>query len=121
MEFIESCLTSSRARRVLVRLVQTAALSLAILLVLPAHAAGTREVQTRVAPIYPEIAKRMKITGTVEVNATVDANGNVKDAKAVIGNHLLSVAAEAAVLHWKFEPGDGNATVRVQVSFALNE
>ena len=119
MDPIHSCLTRSRARRVVVRLMQTAALALAVLLASHAFAEDNREVQLRVAPVYPEIAKRMRITGVVEVAATVAPDGKVLDAKAVSGNHALSVAAEAAVLHWKFAPGDGNATVNVKLTFSL--
>jgi TonB family protein len=121
MEPIHFCLTNSRSRRVLIRLMQTAALTLVVLLASQAHADGLREVQSRVAPVYPEIAKRMRISGTVEVAATVDPNGKVKDAKAVSGNHVLSTAAEAAVLRWKFEPGTSDSTVNVQVNFSLSE
>jgi TonB family protein len=117
MEFIESCLTSIRARRAVLRLFQAAALALVVSFALPAHAAGNRAVQSRVAPVYPELAKRMKITGAVRVEATVTADGRVKDAKAVSGNHMLSPAAEAAVLRWKFDPADGESTVDVEVEF----
>lgn len=121
MEPIHLGLTKSRSRRVLVRLLQTAALFLVVILALQAHAAGGREVQSRVAPVYPEIAKHMRITGIVEVAATVDASGKVKEVKTVSGNRVLSIAAEAAVLHWKFQAGTGDTTENVQVSFSLGE
>ena len=35
-------------------------------------AAEERAVKSRVAPVYPELAKRMKIMGVVKVEATVD-------------------------------------------------
>jgi TonB family protein len=121
MEPIHSGLTKSRSRRVLVRLLQTAALSLVVFVASQAHAAGAREVQSRVAPVYPEIAKHMRITGIVEVAAKVDSTGKVKEVKTVSGNRVLSVAAEAAVLRWKFEPGSAETTENVQVSFSLGE
>lgn len=86
-----------------------------------AHAADAREVQSRVAPVYPELAKRMRITGVVKVEATVDANGKVKDVKAVSGNHVLMSSAEDAVRRWKFAPGSSESSVDVQVNFSLGE
>jgi TonB family protein len=81
-----------------------------------AHA-DERAVKARVAPVYPELAKRMKISGTVNVQVTVDAEGKVTDAKATNGNRLLAGAAEDAVRKWKFAPGDGTSVVIVEINF----
>jgi TonB family protein len=86
---------------------------------LPARAADERAVKQRVSPVYPEIAKRLRITGEVKVEAKVNADGNVTDAKAVSGNHALGLAAEDAVRKWRFESGAGDSTVTVAVNFAL--
>jgi TonB family protein len=102
------------------RLFQAAALALVVAMAMPARAADERAVKTRVAPVYPEIARRMKIAGVVRVEATVDAEGRVVDVKTVSGNHMLSPAAEQAVHNWKFAAGDGVSTVEVDVNFALN-
>lgn len=96
-----------------------AVLALLFTLSLPARAGDDRAVKSRVAPVYPELAKRMKISGEVKVAATVDADGKVIDVKEVSGNHMLAVAAEDAVRKWKFEGGSGDATVVVAVNFAL--
>jgi TonB family protein len=96
-----------------------AAFALVVILTLPSQAAGDRAVKSRVAPVYPEIAKRMRITGEVRLEAVVDASGKVKDVKAVSGNHMLEVAAEDAVRKWRFVPGVGDETVAVAVNFDL--
>ena len=101
-------------------LARAAALALLLSLALPARAGDERAVKTRVPPIYPEIAKRMKISGEVKLEVTVDADGKVKDAKTVSGNHVLGEAAEEAVRKWKFESGNGDTTVVVSVTFAAN-
>ena len=100
------------------RILQAAALALILAMVLPARAADERAIKTRVAPVYPEIAKRMRISGAVKIAATVDADGLVKDVKTVSGNHMLAVAAEDAVRQWKFVPGSGNSIVNLEVNFA---
>jgi TonB family protein len=85
----------------------------------PARAADLRAVKSRIAPIYPEIAKRMKIEGVVMVEVKVDADGKVNEVKTLSGNRVLSSAAEEAVHRWKFESGPGPATVDVSVNFSL--
>jgi TonB family protein len=105
-----------RARRIAVRLAQAAVLTMVFALTLHAGA-EEREVRSRVAPTYPELAKRMKITGTVRISATIDADGKVTEAKAISGNKILSPAAEDAVKRWKFTAGTGTATTEVEVSF----
>jgi TonB family protein len=100
------------------RLFQAAALALALTLAVPVRAADERAVKSRVAPVYPEIAKRLKITGTVEIEATVDADGKVTDVKTLSGNHMLSIAAEDAVRKWRFASAPSQSTVTVSVNFA---
>src|SRR5579872_250896 len=84
-----------------------------------ARATDERAVRSRVAPVYPEIAKRMKISGAVKLKVTVDADGKVTDVENVSGNHTLSVAAEDAVRRWKFAPGTGSSNVTVELNFEL--
>lgn len=103
------------------RLFQAAALALAVLLAMPAVAAEDRAVKTRVAPIYPDLARRMKVSGMVTVEATVDAEGKVNEAKTVAGNRLLAPAAEDAVLKWRFVPGSGTSKVSVIINFAMSQ
>ena len=55
----------------------------------------SRKVKTKVAPAYPEIARRMNITGVVKVQITVAANGSVKNAKLVGGHPVLANAGFA--------------------------
>ena len=103
------------------KILQAAALAAILALALPARAGDTRAVKSRVPPIYPELAKRMRISGEVQLQATVDAEGKVKDVKPVSGNHMLELAAEDAVRQWKFVPGDGDAVVTVSVNFSIGQ
>jgi TonB family protein len=76
-----------------------------------------RKVITRVAPVYPELARRMHIVGVVKMEAVVRANGTVKLARVLGGNPVLIDAAIAAVGKWKFEPAPTETAEVVQVSF----
>lgn len=96
------------------------ALALAFVIAVPSHAAD-RKVQRRVPPTYPELAKRMRIGGTVRVEVTVAADGSVTEAKTVSGNKMLAPAAEDAIRKWKFVPGDAASTESIDIDFELND
>jgi TonB family protein len=95
------------------------AVAVAMFLPLPAMAQGelTRKAKTKVAPAYPDLAKRMNITGTVKVLVVVSPNGSLKDTKVVGGNPLLVNAAMDALKKWKFEPADGESSGTVEFKF----
>lgn len=64
----------------------------------------TRRAKSKVQPMYPDLARKMNLTGTVKVQIVVATNGTVKDAKVVGGHPLLATAALDAVRKWRFEP-----------------
>jgi len=63
-------------------------------------------------PDYPPIAKQLKIAGHVQVDVTIDAEGNVETVRVVSGNAMLTQSVITAVKKWKFTPftQDGAAT-----------
>jgi len=77
----------------------------------------TRKVKTKVAPAYPELAKRMSISGVVKVQVVVAPNGSVKTTKVVGGHPLLVNAAMDAVKKWRFEPASDETTGVVEFKF----
>lgn len=79
--------------------------------------ASGRAVTSRVAPAYPELARKMHIHGTVKVEAGVRANGTVKSTRILGGNPVLIEAASDAVKQWKFAPGPAETTEVVQLTF----
>ncbi len=72
-----------------------------------------RKVLRRSEPVYPEIARRIHMTGKVEVEVLVDRAGNVADAKVVSGNSMLATSAITAAKAFKYEPGDEATVVLV--------
>ena len=82
-----------------------------------ATAASDRKVASKVAPVYPDLAKKMHIHGTVRVEAVVRPNGAVKTTRVLGGNPVLVDAAQEAVGKWKFEPAQAESTEVVQVTF----
>jgi TonB family protein len=76
-----------------------------------------RRVKTKVQPVYPELARRMNLTGTVKVQVLVAQNGTVKDAKIVGGHPVLANAALDAVRKWRFEPATVESSGVVDFKF----
>jgi TonB family protein len=70
---------------------------------------------TKVKPEYPPTAKKMKVTGRVEVEITISEVGIVVDATAISGHLALRSAAVEAARKWLFKPAMINgAPVRVK-------
>jgi len=77
----------------------------------------TRRVKSKVQPVYPDLARKMNITGTVKLEVVVEANGAVKEAKVVGGHPLLANAALDAVRKWRFEAAAGESSGIVNFKF----
>ncbi len=57
-----------------------------------------------VKPVYPPIAQSARVSGIVIIEATIGADGRVKDAKVLRSIPLLDQAALDAVKQWQFTP-----------------
>ena len=80
----------------------------------------TRKVKSKVSPVYPELARRMSISGVVKVQVVVAPNGSVKSTKIVGGHPLLVNAATDAIKKWRFETGSEETTGIVEFKFDPN-
>jgi TonB family protein len=65
-----------------------------------------------VPPQYPPIAKAQHLSGKVQIDALIDASGNVASVKVLSGPTLLHQAALDSVKQWKYSPAmlDGQPT-----------
>ena len=77
----------------------------------------SRKAKTKVAPVYPDMARRLGISGTVKVAVVVSPNGAVKSTKAVGGHPVLVNAAMDAVRQWKFEAAPTESSGIVEFKF----
>jgi len=55
-------------------------------------------------PTYSQIAKQLRIQGTVSVQVLIDETGKVISAKAVSGHPFLTIEAQKAALQARFSP-----------------
>jgi len=80
-------------------------------------AAYGREVKSKVTPAFPELAKRMNVSGVVKVEVTVAPNGSVKSAKAIGGHPLLIDAAVTAAKNFKYEAAPAETKEMIEFKF----
>jgi TonB family protein len=82
------------------------------------------EAVTKVAPVYPDEARKARLSGQVVIQALVGTDGAVHDTRVVKSVPGLDDAAVACVRQWRFKPalsrGDPVAVwVAVPVKFTL--
>lgn len=81
------------------------------------HPDNARKIMSRVVPVYPELARTMKLEGTVRLRATVAPNGTVKFVETVGGSPVLVKAAENAIYKWRWIPGKEESKELVELRF----
>ncbi len=78
---------------------------------------GKRKVVNKVAPAYPELARKLQIRGTVKVEVVVAPTGKVKSTQVTGGNPLLAKSAVDAIQQWKWVPAPQETRELVQLDF----
>lgn len=84
-------------------------------------------IEPRAEPKYTEIARKARIAGVVIIEAVIDRDGNVTEARILKGLPMgLEQEALAAIRQWKFKPGTLNGQAvpvyyNLTVNFRLNE
>lgn len=68
------------------------------------HSETSRKLASRPEPVYPSLARRMGISGTVRIEAVVAPNGSVKSTSVIGGHPVLAQSAVDAVRKCKWEP-----------------
>ena len=76
-----------------------------------------RRAKNKVQPTYPELAKKMQISGTVKIEVVVSPNGTVKEARVVGGHPVLANAALDAAKKWRFDPAASESTGVIDFKF----
>ncbi len=84
----------------------------------PAHAQESRKIKSEVKPVYPELARRMNVSGSVKIQITISPAGAVTATKVIGGHPLLIDAALDAVKKYKYESGPAETTQIVEFKFS---
>lgn len=80
---------------------------------------GQRKAKSRTNPQYPDLARRMNLSGKVRIELVIGPNGRVKNARAIGGHPLLVQACLDAVKEWKFDPAPEETTQIIEFDFKL--
>lgn len=76
-----------------------------------------RKVVNKVVPLYPELARKMQIRGTVRVEVVIAPSGKVKMTHVIGGNPLLAQSAVGAIEQWKWTPAPQETQELIELSF----
>jgi TonB family protein len=77
-----------------------------------------RKIKVRVAPEYPPLARQLKVTGKVKIEATIAPDGHVTSTKILGGSPVLVVAAIDALKKWRYEASSKETIEIVEFDFA---
>ena len=81
------------------------------------HAQEGRRVISNPVPVYPETAKRLRLTGVVKVQIVIAPDGRIRETNVIGGHPLLVNAVEEALRNWKYAPAGGETTKQLEFSF----
>jgi protein TonB len=74
----------------------------------------------RVEPIYPPLARTMRVEGVVVLDAVIFEDGTVGEVEVVKSAHpLLDRSAKDALKRWRFTPGSRDVIMTLTVRFVL--
>jgi protein TonB len=59
---------------------------------------------SRVDPVYPSLARQMRVAGTVELQGVIGTDGRIRELRVLNGHPLLTRAALDAVSQWVYAP-----------------
>ena len=79
---------------------------------------SSRKIVSKSTPIFPDLARKMHLSGKVKVEVSINPAGSVTSAKLVGGNPVFEANAIDAVKRWKFESAPGQTKAVIIVEFA---
>jgi len=78
---------------------------------------GKRKLKTRSGVTYPELARKLNISGKVRIEVVIAPDGRVRSTKAIGGHPILVQTCLEAVKEWKYEPAAEETTQIVEFEF----
>jgi TonB family protein len=77
------------------------------------------QVISAVSAIYPQVAIKVHVVGTVPVNIEINENGDVVVATPSGGPGMLQAASKSAATRWRFQSTGKRETGRLLFKFVL--
>jgi len=78
---------------------------------------GKRKVKIKTSPTYPELARRMNVSGKVKIEVIITPDGHVRSSRVIGGHPLLVQSCQDAVKEWKFLPAPEETTQIIEFDF----
>lgn len=76
-----------------------------------------RKVVSHPAPAYPEIARKMQLTGVVKVQVVIAPDGQIKETKVIGGHPIFVSIVQDTLKNWKYAPASGETTLMLEFNF----
>jgi TonB family protein len=115
--FIESSgLDHKRGMQILINKVVTLGLII-LTFAAVAFAEGGRKVLVIAPSPYPVMARELRVSGTVKMQAVVATSGRVKEIRVVDGSPLLANAALESAKKWQFQPAPSETVEVIAINF----
>src|SRR5687767_2926657 len=84
-------------------------------------AAAAANLQSRIAPDYPPLARSARVSGVVTLDSTINKAGRVADLKVLKWHPMLNQSALQAVGQWQYKPHEvNNQPVEVATTITIN-
>jgi TonB family protein len=77
----------------------------------------SRKVLSNPVPVYPETAKKFRLSGVVKVQVVIAPDGHIKETKIIGGHPLLVFAVEDTLRSWKYAPASSETTMQLEFNF----
>lgn len=78
---------------------------------------GERKIIDQEYPVYPALAKQLKLHGTVKLKIWITPEGKVRRLEYIGGHPVLAESALKAVKNWRYEPASAESSTLVEVTF----
>ena len=79
--------------------------------------AEARKLVSKVAPDYPPLARKLRLSGTVRFEVVVATDGSVKSVRVKGGNPVLVESAQNALRGWRWAKSERDSTEPVEIRF----
>lgn len=82
-----------------------------------ANSQESRKALSNPVPAYPEIARRMHLSGVVKVQVVIGADGRIKEKNFIGGHPILVNSVEETLKNWRYAPASGETTTQLEFNF----
>jgi TonB family protein len=81
------------------------------------QAQDSRKAVSNPVPVYPDVAKRLRLVGVVKVQVVIGPDGKIKETNFIGGHPVLVNAVEETLKNWKYAPASGETSTQLEFNF----